>query len=254
MRRRDFFVVIGLVIISAFLAVFFKLTSLLTTLLFFGLPSGYLIIRKPSNFKKAALGGLLFGLLWGFSFDFIAELNRAWSYPRPLTFPDYFLGVVSLDVMIWFFLWAFLIIAFYEYFVEYDFSKKISPNIRYSIFFGFLTLSVVIALFKTNPDLLRFPYAYLVLGALTLGPFLYVVRKRPKLLHKFLKITPFFVFLYLSFELVALYLNLWNFPGQYLGMIEIWHLRFPLEEFVFWILASSAVAASYHELFIDDQK
>jgi len=39
-----------------------------------------------------------------------------------------------------------------------------------------------------------------------------------------------------------------------IGFVEIKNLRFPFEEFVFWILASSAVAASYHELFIDDQK
>ena len=255
-RLIDLVIIIILIFVSIFLAIFFNLNFLLTTLVFFGLPSFYLIIRKPSNLKKAMISATLFGILWGFSFDFIAEFNGAWSWSsgNSLIFPKLFLGVVSLDIMVWFFLWIFLVVAFYEYFVEYDFSKKISPNVKYSVIFGIITLLVIVTISKIDPVVLKIPYTYLVLGMLALGQFFFVVIRKPKLLPKLLEVVPFFIILYLSFELVALYLGLWSFPGQYVGMIDIQNLRFPFEEFFFWIIASSAVAVSYHELYVDDQK
>lgn len=252
----ELLILVILVLLAAGSSVLFNFNFLITTLLFFGLPAVYLIFLNPAHIKKALVSALLFGLLWSFSFDFIAELNYAWSWSvgESLLFPGTFFGVVSLDIMVWFFLWIFLVVMFYEHFIERRVSKKISSNIWYSVSVGTVALIVMLTLFFIDPEILKFSYTYLVLGIAALCQFLYVIVRRPHLFPKTLEVVPFFLFLYLTFEIVALHLKLWDFTGQYVGMILINNLQFPLEEFFFWILLSSAVAVSYHELYVDDQK
>jgi len=83
-------------------------------------------------------------------------------------------------------------------------------------------------------------------------PFFYVIFKKPKLLGKLLKAGLFNVFLFLSFELTALHLDQWRFPGEYIGTVQIFGLIFPLEEFVIWIILGTPIILSYYELFVDD--
>ena len=125
-------------------------------------------------------------MIWGFVFDYIAEFNNAWNWATNtnLVFPVQFFGVVSLDIMIWYFLWVFVIVAFYEYFVEYDFSRKISKRALPIITTGVIAVVVVVALSKLAPALLTFPYTYLVLGSLALVPYAYVVIRKQKLFLK----------------------------------------------------------------------
>lgn len=98
------------------------------------------------------------------------------------------------------------------------------------------------------------PYTYLWLGFLAFIPLAYISLKRPRLFPKFLEVVPFFAFLYLAFEIIALKLGLWSFSGEYIGQVTLLGVSFPFEEFFFWIISSSAVAASYHELYLDDQR
>ena len=253
---RGFFIVITLVLITIPIVILFRIHFLFSTLLFFGLPSAYLIWCKPSNLKKATLAALLFGVLWGFSFDYIAEFNHAWGWSTNtvLMFPTQLFGVVSLDIMVWYFLWIFLIVAFYEYFAEFDFSKRISPNALWATLAGIGVAIGAVFVSKVVPSVITFQYPYLVLGTLTLITFAIIVLRRPWLFPKLIGIAPFFIFVYLVFELTALHLQLWGFPGHYIGSVHILNLSFPFEELIFWIIASSAVAASYHEYCIDDQK
>lgn len=253
-RLHDLLAVIVLVLCAVAYTNFLQPTFLVTTLLFFGLPSGYLLWRKPSNLKKALLAAFLLGTVWGFSFDYVAEFNRAWGWSTntDLTFPIQFFGVVSLDILIWYFLWVFLTILFYEYFSEYDFSKKISPLYKKSLAVGIVVAPLLVFISKFAPQMLQFQYAYLVLGVCTPIPFTYILWRRAKLFPKVMGVVPFFVFLYMAFELSALNAGLWSFPGQYVGSISIFHLSFPIEEFFFWVLISSAVTAAYHEYVVDD--
>jgi len=250
----DLGVLVLLVVLASILTVAVHVSFLSSIFLFFVIPSAYLMYRKPSNFKKAIVGGVLLGIVWGFAFDFIAEYNGAWSWSarNSLVFPKLLLGTVSLDILVWFFFWIFLVIAFYEYFIEYDFDDRISKRVIASFSCGVITDIFLIFLYKYFPIALEIKYAYLVLGLVTLLPFFYVIVRRPSLIPKLMAVLPFFIFLYLSYELAALSIGLWDFPGQYLGTIQLLHLTFPLEEFVFWILISGAVVAAYHELYIDD--
>lgn len=253
-RTRDLFVVIGLVLLAIPITIFGHVNFLVSTLLFFGLPSAYLIYRCPRNLKKATLAGLLLGVVLGFSFDFIAEFNNAWGWATDFALPAHFFGVVSLDVLVWFFFWTFLVVAYYEYFIEHDRSSKISPRAKWVLFAGVLIAALVIAVWKLAPHLLTLTYAYAQLGAVTFIICAVLLIKNPRLIYKTLRLIPFFAFIYLAYEITALYMNLWTFPGAYLGEITIGALAFPLEEFVVWILASSTIVAVYYEFCIDDYK
>lgn len=255
-RLNDLLIVIVLLVLAVVVTIGIQPNFLIATFLFFGLPSAYLAYRKPSNLPKASLAALLLGCVWGFSFDYIAEFNNAWGWSTNtnLSLPVEFFGVVSLDILIWYFLWVFLTVLFYEYFIEYDFSKKLSRNFGISLTIGLILIPIVVWISRVAPSLFTFSHAYLVLGALTLIPFTLILIRRPAIVPKVIEIIPFFICLYLAFELVALQTSLWSFPGTYIGSVTVFGLSFPFEEMLFWIIISSAATATYHEFFIDDGK
>ncbi len=249
----DLSIVILSVLISAATAIYFGLNFLSTTILFFGLPSAYLLYRKPNNLKKVTVISVILGLIWGFSFDYIAELNNAWAWGgnTGLFFPLTFFSVVSLDILIWYFLWIFSIVSFYEYFIEYDNSTKISKNAFPIAITGVVAAALVIVLGMFT-DVLLFEHTYFWLGVVTLIPYTYVVIRQPKLFAKSLLVAPYFFYLFLIFELTALYADLWSFSGQYIGMVSIMGLSFPVEEFFFWIMISATVTVAYYEHTVDN--
>ena len=61
-------------------------------------------------------------------------------------------------------------------------------------------------------------------------------------------------FFFLSFELTALKLDQWRFPGENIGHVQLFGLLFPFEEFIFWIVFGTPIILSYYELFVDDDK
>jgi len=244
----DLLVVIFIVIISVPIIIYFRVNFLTSTFLFFVVPSVYLFIRKPKSIKHIIAASLLFGLIFGFFLDFMAEFNNAWSWPPigGLVFSYKILGVTPIDVMIWFFFWIFAIIVFYEHFLERDRSDKIRPKIKNALYPSLGVIAGMIIIFLIEPEFLRFDYAYLVLGLLTLPPFFYFIYKNPELLTKFLKISLYFAFLLLVFELTALKLDQWRFPGEYIASINVFGQILPFEEIFFWILISTSVVLSYY--------
>lgn len=252
-RLQDLLVIIGLVLVSIPITIFGQVNFLVSTFLFFGLPSAYLMRRRPRNFKKALIAGIILGLILGFSFDFVAEFNNAWGWGADYALPTLF-GVVSLDVLVWFFFWVFLVVAYYERFIENDRSKKISRNATWVCIGGLLLAMTVILQWKFAPWSLTLHYAYATLGTMALITCAVLLFRNPHLVHKVLYTTPFFVFMYLAYEITALHMGLWTFPGAYIGSVSIGAISFPLEELVVWIIASSAIVATYYEFVIDDNK
>ena len=47
-------------------------------------------------------------------------------------------------------------------------------------------------------------------------------------------------------------MNVWMFPGKYVGLVTVIGIAFPIEELLVWIIASSAIVATYYEFCIDD--
>lgn len=255
-RLLEHIALFGILAVAVCSTILWQVNFLTSTLLFFGLPSAYLIWLRPKNFKKALVGAVVLGVVLAFSFDYVAEFNKAWGWASStnLTLPFEFFGVVSLDILVWYFLWVFLIVAYYEYFIERDRTTRISPHAPWVVLAGILLAILVVGMSKVAPDIITISYAYAKLGTITFILCGLLFLKNPKLIPKVLHLLPFFIVLYLAYEITALYTNLWSFPGAYLGFVTIGDLVFPLEEMVVWVMASSVIVATYYEFCIDDSK
>ncbi|MEK7509652.1 MAG: hypothetical protein AAB605_02985 [Patescibacteria group bacterium] len=248
----DLLVTFALITVAIPIVIFFEVRPLISTIYFFILPSLYLLWRKPKNLVRTFAGSFLIGIVFGFSFDFVAIVNNAWADGNGQLIFGHIFDVVPIDHIIWFFFWAFIIIVFYEHFLEHENTNRISKNYIYAALPTiFIAIAVPIVHF-INPNVFLMGYAYLVLGIFATLPLVLLVWKKPHLAIKFLKIAPFFFILFLAFELTALYLNQWMFLGEYIGYVEILGLRFPIEEFFFWICVSSMVVLSDYEILVDD--
>ena len=230
-------------------------TNFLTsTILFLGVPSFYLLYREKKYLEKILLAAVSFGIFFGFVFDFIAELNKAWDWNGGLFFGK-ILGVVQTDVIIWFFLWVLHIFLFYEHFID---RKKLKSNVStrgIEVFFSsILTVGLLVTIYKFFPSVLYFGKAYLILCLIASVPFLVSFFKKPRLVFHTVPMMIYFSFVYLTHEITALRLEQWRFPGDYIGWVNMFNVSFPVEELVFWIILSSLIGSVYYELSFDNQK
>lgn len=252
----DLVVCIVMIVVWVPLILNYQLNFLTSTLLFFGAPSLYLTLRKPKSLKRILFGSVLFGLMFGFFLDFIAEYNHAWSWPEMngLVFPSKIFDLIPFDVVIWYFLWVFFILTFYEHFIEGKEKDVISHHFRYAFVPSVISIVTVITIYLTKANLLTIPYTYLVLGLVTMPTFIYIIWRRPRIIKKILTANIFYAALFLTFEVVALRLDQWRFPGQYLMKVGLLGVHFPLEEFFYWILISGCVILAFFEHWVDDER
>ena len=249
-KRYDLLALVSMVLLSTIVSLFLDPPLLVVTTLFFTPPSVYILWRKPSLFKGPAVAALLFGVIWAPSFDHFATFNNAFAgTPNTLLFFP-FPMFMPLDLFLLYAMQVFGIAIFYDYFIAGSPSGPISPRAARSALAGLGVLLLFVFLLDSAPDLVSVRYGYLVAGLATLAPALVILYRRPGLCVPALKTVPFFFFLYLLYELVSLHFGLWRFPGQYLGMVTLFDLHFPLEELVFWIALSSASISVYYAHFI----
>lgn len=252
----DLIVVCCLCIAAVPVSLIFRTNFLVSTILFFGIPSIYLLFRQHRQLRHIFAASVLFGVVFGFAFDFLAEINNAWSWAGTdqLVFPWKILGVVSIDVMVWFFFWVLFAVVFYEHFFEQDRKVRLSSHFKYALIPMLVVVVLLVVVYINKKELLFIPYAYFVLGVFTLLPFIYLLIKSRHSLPKLIKASLFFVPLYFVYELTALSLGQWTFPGQYIGTVSIQSIIFPIEELFVWIFASSTILLSYYEVYVDDMK
>ena len=80
----------------------------------------------------------------------------------------------------------------------------------------------------------KIPYIYLILGIIfAVIPVMFVIYKFPNLLTRFIEITVYFSLFSFAWEIIALKLHQWEFPGHYfIGWIKVFGVQFPFEEFL----------------------
>ncbi len=214
-------------------------------------PSFYLILREKKNLKKIFWAVLIFGGLFGFVFDFIETFNKAWIMEE-LVFPWKILGILPVDDILGFFMMTLLIVLFYEHFIDDEKDKRISKNTIFVLIPSILAAIAIVVLFSINPEILTISYAYLVGGIAAMIPLIIITILKPKLLRKFVYIAVPFFFLWFLWEMIALKTGGWIFTGQYIGLVTVFGLTFPVEELFFWTMMYSSSIVSYYEFFIDD--
>lgn len=251
----DFLFVSALSIIGALASFVWDLNFLTSTLLYFGLPSLWLSFRIRHKITKILLFSLLSSIPLTTIFDYLATTNKVWIIHSTI-FPFRLFNVVVIEQYFWGFLAIYYLIIFYEYF--FDRGKEIYR--RKVVWKWVAMMGTLLLIFSMivwiNPTILQFQYTYLkVATVLFLIPLLIFVFYHPKILVKFLKIGTYFFFVALVIEIVGLKLKHWSFPGtDYLAMIRIGGLHFPIEELFFYFIIGAMAILSYYEFFDDDGK
>lgn len=242
-----YFLVIGV------LTFLFKFSYIPGVLLFFGVPSLYLTLRKKEIFKKTFISSLLASITICLIIDYIAIASKAWFEVSTLNY--FIFKIVPVDMFVWGFLLFYFSISFYEYFLDKDKNKKIfSKNTKFLVSL-LLGLSIIFGIiYLTNKDLfvIKYFYSFFILIGLIL-PISLVLLKCPQLMKKSIILAIFFLFFGIIYELSALYAGQWAFAGNYLGRINLFDLSFPIEELFYFILAPPALILVY-EFFMDDRK
>lgn len=251
MKDLDKLALIVFPVLAVGLSLALRANLLLSTLLFFGLPACYWSIRTPRGVKRALLFSLVFTPLCALMGGYLAVRDNSWFTPTIFQFR--ILGEVAVEEIIWSILAAYFVVILYVHF--YDQGKHPAESHRLKDFFTLiLALFVVfLSVYFLNSDLLRIPYAYLILaiGGLLVPLVLFLI-SFPRFLTKFVKAGLYLFILAILHELTSLNLGQWFFPGKhFIGWVELFNYRFPFEEFIFLALSSIA-ALSLFEYYDDD--
>ena len=162
-------------------------------------------------------------------------------------------GYWVLDDTIWFIFYILFVVTFYAHFLDKKTSFGLSRRFYIVGFFQVVFIFVLLLILFLSKQELR--YAYLWLGSLATLPILIpllFVRKAIPLFGKFFLAGMFFFVINLAYEIVALKVGLWQFPGEYIGTVNLAGVIIPIEEFIFYILISAFSALAYYEIFVDD--
>ena len=242
--------------------VFASITSLLlktnfmiSTLLFFGIPAIYLSFRNKHTVEKSLTFSILAIMIIGPFLDYMALKSNAWYVPSTV-FPFRIFGIVPIEDMIWGMFLVYNIVMMYEHFLDKGKHNLKDTNLKYFIFIMIFIAMVFFLLYYFNPKSLKIPFFYLKFGlGFVVLPAVSFLTFFPRLLSKFVKISTYIFIQGIMFKLTGLSLNHWGFgDGEYIGWISFGNLRFPLEEFIFYIILFATCVLSYYEFFDDDRK
>lgn len=243
-------------IIASALTFLFNAKALGSIIFFLAIPSLYLGIRGKQYVKKVLLFTFVISIPAMVVLDYIAQINGSWiMYPISI-FPFKFFGLVTFEVILWAFLTIFFILIFYEYFIDQHRIVKLWKNkMTYLFVFAILFFSVFILFFFLGASF-KIPYFYFLWGiALLLIPFLLQLFKYPKTTSKFFLALVYFFYMNFIYEVTALKVGAWTFPGtNFIGWVNILGVSFPLEEVFFWMILMTLAILSFFEFFDDDEK
>lgn len=245
-------------IVATMLVVLLKTPYLLTSgVLYFGIPALYLAWKYPKYILKISIISSIIVVI-GIPFEYIVEMNREYVVPVSVLGNFRILQYITLDVLLWGFMWIFFTLIFYETASNHGKNMGfVTPQFKNLAIIATLFLGLFLMLYFTNPDLLKIPYFYLLFGLFAMVvPVFSITYKFPVLRKKFFFISTYFTFVYFLHELSSLYLGQWFFPttSRVLGHVNIGNLTFAHEEWIFYILISAPAILAYYEYFDDDRK
>lgn len=255
LQKLDIILLIVFPFLAALLSLLLRANYLTSILLFYGLPSVWLSWRTPTKVIKTLIFSVTLLIPLGVVLDYIGTIDHSWFIPTTV-FPFRLFNILPLEDFIWFFLFLYMSVIFYEHFFDKGKPELVDKHMKYLA--GPLVVLLVlffVILFK-NPALLAVPYAYFWIGLIfMLLPTISFLSFFPRLLAKHVKTGSYFFIHALLFELTGLQLNHWAFPGSnFVGRIELLGYHLPFEEFFFWILLGTISVLCYYEFFDDDRK
>lgn len=259
-KRHDLPIVVCLEILAAFITIATAPKLLVSAFLFFVVPALYLHVRSRFSFTYTKVVAAVLSLGVSLSaLDFAMSSNQGWTLPpeQMLLMPGMF-GFWSFDNTVWAFFFVFFLISFYEYFLDNERSRRLSPHFKTFVWLPITVTGLMLFLGFATPPLTHpiIPYAYLSLVTLpVLFPLAILIHRKKNLLEllgKFTLANAFIAIVNLLHELTALSVHQWYFAGAYVGQVTILGTTFPIEEFILYVALSGYSFLAYHELYVDD--
>ncbi len=241
-------------IIASFISLKLNLGYLPTMLLFWGVPAVLLSYIAKDHIKKAFMFAII-GTPFLMCLDLIFYLTRQWYVVS--SFTNRLFGIVAWDDAIYFFLWVYFPVLFWEYFFEKQTHEPLFGKRMFKLtaMFVFVSVGILLTYFYT-PYLAQIQYFYLISTIIfIIVPIIIGALINPKLEVKFLATGIYFAFNSIIYEVTAISLNQWYYPStQFIGWVDILGQRFPVEELLAWILLGSTAILTWYEYFDDDNK
>ena len=166
-------------------------------------------------------------------------------------------GVVPIfELVVWTYLMSLFYLLFYESFLDQHITKKIwKPRMKY-LTLMLLTLFLIFTLVIYKFQAPVIPYFYLIFGIIfILLPVLFEIFAYPKVFSRFAAAAAYFFYFSLIYEVTALKLNWWTFPGEeFIGWVSLFGVSFPFEELFFWMVLTAFAVLSMYEWYCDNEK
>jgi len=234
-------------IISFIIVSILESNLLITTLIFFALPTIYLSFKNQASIKPALIFALLASLTFGLLIDYLGYINQVWYTPETI-FGVRLFGGIPIENPLLPFLWIYLILISYAHCTK---DKLQAFSIRKLIIIISLVFATFIAVFLINQSLLgQIHYFYLlVVGMFIIPPITIITIQSPGYLPKCLPAVLYIGIVSILDEIAAVKLNHWNFPStDFIGWVDILDARFPIEELLSFVLIGPFAVLSYYEL------
>ena len=215
---------------------------ILANSLLMGVPLGYLLLRSPrvrSIRVKFVTKIIVFGDV---TLLYLCERYGGWyaSTALPFRLP----GAAVVEEIQFTALYVPLVIAVNERFFA-DGSLSPRKSMARTVLLILLWFTVAVALIPPLHFFIR-DYVYFKLWCLLYLVIPIAAWVSPRFIREGLALCFVFAGLNLFFEILALKNNYWGFRGQYLSTVVTFGYRFPIEEFLFYVLLSApAVSAVY---------
>lgn len=241
-------------VLASTISFLFNLNGLASIILFYGVPALYLSLAYRGYVRKAAIFSVVGGIPFMTVISYIVHLKNVWYVDS--MFPP-LLGYIIIEDLVWAVFWIYFTILFYEAFIHHRVEHKLwHPHMRYFIIIVFALLGIFAFLLSTYSSLLAIPYFYLYMGlTVMLLPVIFEFAYHKRVFMTFIGTGVYFFYFHLIYEVTGLKLGWWSFPStEFIGIVNVLGVVFPLEELFFWIMLGGISVLSYFEIFDDAQR
>lgn len=254
-KKNVFFILIVVNVLTLYFSLQFRLNYFLTELLVFGVPGFLLLILNREKIKKILTTVLVAVLTVIPIFEILLHHNKLWIADS--IFPEILFGYSAVENILWAFLVFNYILSFYEFFINNNTSKVRIKTRTKLLIKSLVAINILFAVvFFLKPEIFITTYIYIIFGttALVLPTVIYL-STFPNMILKISPVLIYFLLLFLPYIYVVLSLQHWEYNQHALNVyISINNLRFPLEEFIFWMIFTVPTSISLYEYFVDDNK
>jgi len=238
----------GYVLLAGLAVFIFKPTYLISIILVLVPPAitNFIWLRKSKT--KIFIFAFATAFIIAPAIELTARLANVWDVQSIIARP---FGLIPIENMIFAFLNFLWVLSFYEYFVDKDSSKKISPKFKILLAIYIFCTAVIYTIFFINKDLVTLNYFAISIPLLII-PAILIFGKNPKLIKKVVKPTIFFAFVFFYYEIISLIIGSWWWPGEYIFTTSFFGKIFPLDDIIIWYFLSTPVLIGGYEFFTDN--